>query len=45
MRGTVTVVEKGAVRIHSYMAPDASLNVTTQLIETPNRIIAVDAQY
>ncbi|WP_316781567.1 MBL fold metallo-hydrolase [Streptomyces sasae] len=45
MNGTVTVIDKGAVRIHSYMAPDDSLNVTTHLIETPARIVAVDAQY
>jgi len=45
MNGTVTVIDKSAVRIHSYMAPDDSLNVTTQLIETPARVIAVDAQY
>ncbi|MFE2062300.1 MBL fold metallo-hydrolase [Streptomyces sp. NPDC059467] len=45
MRGTMTVIDKGPVRIHSYMAPDDSLNVTTQLIETPGRIVAVDAQY
>ncbi|MGW3291719.1 MBL fold metallo-hydrolase [Streptomyces sp. NPDC001002] len=45
MNGTVTVIDKGAVRVHSYMAPDDSLNVTTQLIETPGRIVAVDAQY
>jgi len=45
MHGTVTIVDKGAVRVHSYMAPDDSLNVTTQLIETPARTIAVDGQY
>ncbi|MET8977488.1 MBL fold metallo-hydrolase [Streptomyces sp. NPDC004539] len=45
MNGTITVVDKGAVRVHSYMSPDDSLNVTTQLIETPARIVAVDAQY
>ncbi|MGW2048312.1 MBL fold metallo-hydrolase [Streptomyces sp. NPDC001858] len=45
MNGTVTVIDKGTVRVHSYMAPDDSLNVTTQLIETPARIVAVDAQY
>ncbi len=45
MYGTITIVDKGAVRVHSYMAPDDSLNVTTQLIETPARVIAVDAQY
>ncbi|MDH6521800.1 glyoxylase-like metal-dependent hydrolase (beta-lactamase superfamily II) [Streptomyces sp. SAI-135] len=45
MNGTMTVIDRDAVRIHSYMAPDDSLNVTTQLIETPARLIAVDAQY
>ncbi|MFF3663811.1 MBL fold metallo-hydrolase [Streptomyces olivochromogenes] len=45
MNGTVTVIDKGPVRIHSYMAPDDSLNVTTQLIETPGRVVAVDGQY
>ncbi|MFD4599801.1 MBL fold metallo-hydrolase [Streptomyces sp. NPDC058464] len=45
MNGTVTVIDMGTVRVHSYMAPDDSLNVTTQLIETPARIVAVDAQY
>ncbi|WP_086661537.1 MBL fold metallo-hydrolase [Lentzea kentuckyensis] len=45
MNGTITIIDKGAVRIHSYMAPDTSVNVTTQLIETPSRIIAVDAQF
>ncbi|WP_266377040.1 MBL fold metallo-hydrolase [Streptomyces canus] len=44
MRGTVTVIDKGIVRVHSYMAPDTGLNVTTQLIETPNLLIAVDGQ-
>lgn len=45
MNGTVTVIDKGTVRVHSYAAPDNSFNVTTQLIETPARVIAVDAQY
>ncbi|MGW0561470.1 MBL fold metallo-hydrolase [Streptomyces sp. NPDC003016] len=45
MRGTITVIDKGRVRIHSYTAPEDGLDVTTQLIETPSRIIAVDAQF
>jgi len=45
MNGTITVVDAGPVRVHSYMAPAASVNVTTQLIETPARVIAVDAQF
>jgi glyoxylase-like metal-dependent hydrolase (beta-lactamase superfamily II) len=44
MRGTVTIIDKGNMRVHSYTAPDESINVTTQLIETPSRLIAVDGQ-
>ncbi|WEH14819.1 MBL fold metallo-hydrolase [Streptomyces sp. VNUA24] len=44
MNGTVTVLDRGAVRIHSYMSPADTFHVTTQLIETPARIIAIDAQ-
>ncbi|MEU6201210.1 MBL fold metallo-hydrolase [Streptomyces sp. NPDC047061] len=44
MKGTITVIEKGTLRVHSYMAPEAGINVTTQLIETPSRLIAVDGQ-
>ncbi|MBK6016120.1 MBL fold metallo-hydrolase [Streptomyces sp. MBT53] len=44
MNGTVTVLDKGTVRIHSYMSPADTFHATTQLIETPTRIIAVDAQ-
>lgn len=45
MNGTITIIDKGSVRIHSYAAPDNSFNVTTQIIETPGRLIAVDAQF
>ncbi|MDX3799173.1 MBL fold metallo-hydrolase [Streptomyces sp. AK04-3B] len=44
MNGTVTVLDKGAVRIHSYMSPADTFHATTQLIETPARIVAIDAQ-
>ncbi|MFI8233983.1 MBL fold metallo-hydrolase [Streptomyces sp. NPDC085900] len=44
MNGSVTVLGKGAVRIHSYMSPADTFHTTTQLIETPARIIAIDAQ-
>ncbi len=44
MNGTVTVVDRGAVRIHSYMSPADTFHTTTQLIETPARIVAIDAQ-
>jgi glyoxylase-like metal-dependent hydrolase (beta-lactamase superfamily II) len=45
MQGTITIIDKGAVRVHSYTAPADSVHVTTQLIETPGRVIAVDAQF
>lgn len=45
MHGTITTIDKGPVRLHSYTAPEDGLGVTTQLIETPSRIIAVDAQF
>jgi len=45
MEGTITIIDRDRVRVHSYMAPDDSLNVTTQIIETPSRLVAVDAQY
>lgn len=45
MDGSVTLVERNGVRVHSYAAPESSLRVTTQLIETPSRLIAVDGQY
>ncbi|MFF1724138.1 MBL fold metallo-hydrolase [Streptomyces sviceus] len=44
MNGTVTVLDKGAVRIHSYMSPADTFHATTQLIETPARIVVIDAQ-
>ncbi|MFI5963798.1 MBL fold metallo-hydrolase [Streptomyces asoensis] len=44
MHGTVTVLDRGAVRIHSYMSPADTFHVTTQLIETPARVVAIDAQ-
>lgn len=45
MNGTMTVVDAGPVRVHSYRAPADSVHVTTQLIETPSQVIAIDAQF
>ena len=45
MLGTVIVTDKGNVKVHTYMSPADSFNVTTQLIETPTAIVAVDAQF
>jgi glyoxylase-like metal-dependent hydrolase (beta-lactamase superfamily II) len=45
MNGKVTTIDRGDVRLHSYMAPEDGLNVTTELIETPASIVVIDAQY
>jgi glyoxylase-like metal-dependent hydrolase (beta-lactamase superfamily II) len=45
MKGTVTVLKYEKVTVHSYMAPADGLFVTSQILETPNQIIIVDAQY
>ena len=45
MKGTVAVVERGGVRVHSYVAPEDGLRVSTQIIETAKRLIIVDAQF
>lgn len=45
MHGNVTIIDGGQVRVHHYASPADGLLVNTQLIETPSRIIAVDAQF
>jgi len=45
LKGSVTVLDFGEVTIHSYMsAPKTALN-TTQIIETRNKQVVVDAQF
>lgn len=45
MMGRIVQVLKGDVKVHTYLAPDASLLVTSHIIETPNRLVVVDAQF
>jgi glyoxylase-like metal-dependent hydrolase (beta-lactamase superfamily II) len=46
MLGEMTTTEcGGAIRIHTYAAPEEGWRVNTHLIELPTQIIAVDAQY
>lgn len=45
MIGTVHVTDRGAVRVHTYVAPDASVNVTSHVVETPHSLVVVDAQF
>ncbi len=45
MDGTIHLTDKTGVRIHTYVAPDASVNVTSHILETSERLIVVDAQF
>ncbi len=42
--GDVFVIRRGPVTIHSYIAPDASFQVTAHIIETANSLVIVDTQ-
>jgi glyoxylase-like metal-dependent hydrolase (beta-lactamase superfamily II) len=43
--GKVTVIKRDKATIHSYMAPEDSALVTSQIIETKNNLVVVDAQF
>jgi len=43
--GTITILKKGPVTIHSYMSPLDSALVNSHVIETKNKLIIVDAQF
>jgi len=43
--GSVFVTRRGPVTLHTYVAPDASAQVTSHIIETPNRLVVVDTQF
>lgn len=42
--GRVFVVQSGPVTLHTYVAPDASVSVTSHIIETANQLVLVDTQ-
>lgn len=44
LKGTVVVTERGPVKIHSYVSPQDSFMVSTQIVEGPNRLIVFDGQ-
>lgn len=44
-KGTVSVIKKGNVKIHSYKSGADGGIVTTQIIETKNKLIVVDTQF
>jgi glyoxylase-like metal-dependent hydrolase (beta-lactamase superfamily II) len=43
--GSVYITHRGPVTLHTYVAPVASAQVTSHIIETPNRIVVVDTQF
>lgn len=43
--GSVFVTRRDPVTLHTYVAPDASAQVTSHIIETPNRLVVVDTQF
>jgi glyoxylase-like metal-dependent hydrolase (beta-lactamase superfamily II) len=45
MQGSVSISDRGDVKIHTYTAPENGLLVNTHLIELPRQLLAVDAQY
>jgi glyoxylase-like metal-dependent hydrolase (beta-lactamase superfamily II) len=45
MIGRIVQVLKGDVTVHTYIAPAASFLVTSHIIETPNQLVVVDAQF
>ena len=43
--GIVTRIPLGDIVLHSYLAPEKAGAVTTQIIETKNKLVIVDAQF
>jgi len=45
MQGSVSISDRGDVKIHTYTSPENGLLVNTHLIELRSQLLAVDAQY
>ena len=43
--GTIELLRKGNVTIHTYMAPEESSLVTSHIIETKSKLVIVDVQF
>lgn len=43
--GRVVQILKGDLKVHTYIAPAASFEVTSHIIETPNSLVIVDTQF
>lgn len=45
MQGTITVTNAVGVRVHTYTAPEDGWCVNSHVIELPNELVVIDAQY
>jgi glyoxylase-like metal-dependent hydrolase (beta-lactamase superfamily II) len=45
MHGTINITSEGALRIHTYTAPDDGWGVNSHIIELATQTIVIDAQY
>jgi glyoxylase-like metal-dependent hydrolase (beta-lactamase superfamily II) len=43
--GEIAITRRGAIRVHTYMAPDDGWCVNSHIIETATQLFVVDAQY
>jgi len=45
MKGKVTVIEKGSVKIHTYFSPANAAMNSVHIIESENKLVVIDAQF
>jgi glyoxylase-like metal-dependent hydrolase (beta-lactamase superfamily II) len=45
LQGRIVALKKGPVTIHTYVAPEASVQVTSHIIETAKSLVIVDTQF
>jgi len=43
--GSIVINDRGALRVHTYVSPDASVSVTSHIFETPSALVMIDAQF
>ncbi len=43
--GNIILIEENGIKIHSYISPENSTLVTSHIIETPNKLVIIDAQF
>ncbi len=45
LAGRVLVMKSGPITLHTYVAPEASVSVTSHIIETDNQLVLIDGQF